>query len=209
MTDPLTAGDLFAAGVAVDVVGAYLLGRGLLSSPAVIARRAGPRWNGWAADVVTRSEDRVDATAGIAALLVGLLFQGGGYVASLAGASGSKGWPEAFVALGFGFVAGIATLEVAKRSRSRRLKRFLVTMARLGERGEVSARPSARRLFQFGMELDVPATKAEVAPGGMRAYVARVFGVSAIAEDVNPEAWAGEFGRGNPGPAATASGEPQ
>jgi hypothetical protein len=44
MSDPLSVGDAFTLGVSVDLLGGYLLGRGLLASPLDIARRNTRLW---------------------------------------------------------------------------------------------------------------------------------------------------------------------
>jgi len=66
---PVSVDDAFTVGVSFDLLGGYLLGRGLLASPSEIARRTtqittwGHGFN--AAEAVTHIRSRVDAVAGI------------------------------------------------------------------------------------------------------------------------------------------------
>lgn len=111
-----------------------LSGRGLLVSPNEIARRTiqittwGQGFN--AAEATTHIRSRADALAGLMALGVGFLLQGGGYVALVAGVKIETGLDRAVVSVGLALVAAGAAFQLFRRVRWRLVKRFTVQVAR-------------------------------------------------------------------------------
>ncbi len=176
--------DLFLAGIGLDVAGAYLLGRGLLTEPATILRKATPYWNFSAPVALAQAEDRVDAIAGIVVLLVGFGLQALAYTVSIGfGLGPGRGWERAVTALSASVIVGATGLALAYATRWRRLRRFLIELARYGKTGHRHRNPSAARLQTFGFELGKSALEKEVLPGGPRLYAARVFGVLDTRDD--------------------------
>jgi hypothetical protein len=79
-----TLTDLFVVGLGVELVGAWLIARGLLA-PLWVVKSFGT-WGGiGAANVVDRARNRVDALFGIAFLAVGFVAQLAGYLAEIHG----------------------------------------------------------------------------------------------------------------------------
>jgi hypothetical protein len=71
--------DLFVAGLSLDIVGAWLVARGLLASPYELALRTASLWNGNPATTWAQIEDRIRGLIGVTALLPGFLVQAAGY----------------------------------------------------------------------------------------------------------------------------------
>jgi hypothetical protein len=129
----LSIDDLFTAGLGFDLAGACLLGIGLLVRPAEIVSRSGTYAGYNSALGVSFAKDRVDATAGIAAIVVGFLCQGIGYAALVGGAGANMGWRAALGAISAGLLSAGLTLGLWWISRRRRLTRLLVEVAHYGE----------------------------------------------------------------------------
>jgi hypothetical protein len=80
----LTLTDLFVVGLGVELVGAWLIARGLLA-PLWVVKSFGT-WGGiGAANVVDRARNRVDALFGVVFLAAGFLAQLAGYLAEIHG----------------------------------------------------------------------------------------------------------------------------
>jgi hypothetical protein len=175
----LSIDDLFAAGIGLDVAGAYLLGRGLLASPATITRRATPRWDFSAPVAVGLANDRVDAMAGISVLLAGFGVQAVAYTLLVAlDLDAGQGWSRAATLLGCAAAAAASTIAADRSTHWLRLRRVLIELARYG-RGETRHdEPSARLLQDLGQEVGFYSLADEVIPGGPDRYAARVFGVA-------------------------------
>lgn len=62
-------------GLALDLTGAVILGRGLVKGPIPIAKEASTGWGYTPAVVTSLSKDAVDGIFGITFLIVGILFQ--------------------------------------------------------------------------------------------------------------------------------------
>jgi|ERR1700730_5012487 len=82
----LSVEDAFTTGVAFDLLGGYLLARGLLSDPRDMAHRASTLVGYNGAIVEREVRARIDGVTGIATLGLGFLLQFGGYVALIGGA---------------------------------------------------------------------------------------------------------------------------
>lgn len=171
-------GDLFAVGLGFDFAGAFLLGRGLLTSPATILDRSTPRWTFHAGLAIGQAEDRADGLAGIASLLSGFSIQAVAYALALH-SPGAKGSVVDAILLG-GIALAVAGGVVAvwdRLLRRRVLWRLLIELARFDDARQRQALPCAARLQDFGMALGIGGTEAEVVPGGPPLYARRVFGV--------------------------------
>jgi hypothetical protein len=180
----LSIDDLFAAGIGLDVAGAYLLGKGLLTSPRTIIKRATPQYDFSYPIAVAQAEDRVDAIAGVAVLLTGFVLQVLAYTLSIGFAlDAGTGWARAMTALGAAVASAAVTLVIANWTRWRRLAAQLVELARHDKVGQRHDAPSARRLQMYGFELSIGAAEEEILPGGATLYCARVFGVEHTRDD--------------------------
>lgn len=71
--------DLFVAGIGFDVVGAWLLARGLVASPGDLALRTASFWGGNPIATASQIEDRVRGQAGVRLLVLGFLLQAVAY----------------------------------------------------------------------------------------------------------------------------------
>jgi hypothetical protein len=82
----LSVEDLFTAGIGFDVVGAVLLGKGLLVSSTQQFRKGASGWGGYSfAQALSWSADWVDASFGAAWLVIGFLLQAVGYALVVGG----------------------------------------------------------------------------------------------------------------------------
>jgi hypothetical protein len=180
----LSIDDLFAAGLGLDVAGAYLLGKGLLTSPQAIIKRATPYYDFSYPVALAQAEDRVDAVAGIAVLLTGFALQALAYTLSIGFAlHAGTGWVRAITALAAAVVAGAVALVAAHQTRWRRLAAQVVDLARHDKVGQRHDEPSARRLQSYGFELGISAAEKEILPGGAPLYCRRVFHVERTRDD--------------------------
>jgi hypothetical protein len=180
----LSIDDLFAAGLGLDVAGAYLLGKGLLTSPRAIIKRATPYDDFSYPLALAQAEDRVDAVAGVAVLLTGFALQALAYTLSIGFAlDPGTGWVMAITALAAAVAAATFALAAARQTRRRRLAVQLVELARHDKVGQRHDEPSARRLQSYGFELGISAVEKEILPGGAPLYCRRVFGVEHTRDD--------------------------
>jgi len=69
--------DLFLVGTALDLLGGFLIAKGLLVSTPVLVLRSGNFWGGNPTVPVGAVEDRIDAKAGLLILAVGFTLQAG------------------------------------------------------------------------------------------------------------------------------------
>jgi hypothetical protein len=177
--------DAFMLGMGADLAGAYLLARGVLATDRQIARSGATFW-GWNAQaLVDKVEDRVNAKAGVAALLTGFSAQALGYTLGLAGWRSPAGLGSLVAALAFCATGFAVTLILWRWRRKAAGKRGLVAVARVdATTGEPCAHPSADVLFSLGMTAGWPGEMVNGLPESRIAYCARVFGVAA---DHRPE----------------------
>jgi hypothetical protein len=123
----LNVEDLFALGIGLDLVGAVLLGLGLLLSPTLIAWRG--TWFGLGRVSGPAAKDRVSAEFGIAALVAGFVCQAIGYIGVLDGrrvVTGRDAAVEGVISALAGVLVGGGLYLLFGRSR---LKRVLVLVA--------------------------------------------------------------------------------
>lgn len=172
--------DLFTAGVGFDFTGAFLIGRGLLQSPDRMIDRASTFFDLSLVDLARQVEDRIDAEAGFAALLSGLVLQLAGYSAVLAGRTVDTGGNLAVTGFTIGVLASIAAVVGWRLTRERRLRHRSLHVAIIAPRegalplnSKVGA-PRGDWLHRMGVEAGFP----EIEDEGRTAYLARVFGVT-------------------------------
>ena len=96
--------DLFVVGTALDLVGGFLIAKGLLVSMPVLLLRSDTFWGGNPNVAVGAVEDRIDAQAGLLILGFGFILQAAGYVATLASepvlhSSGDRAWTAVVLAV--------------------------------------------------------------------------------------------------------------
>ncbi len=168
--------DLFTAGIGFDLVGAYLLGKGLLVSPAAIVRRCTTYTGGNPVEMVAQAEDRVNALAGVWSLAVGFLFQASGYAFSLGAGGPDHGWGRAAVAVALVGVVLVGARAVWLVMRPRMLKHVLV---RIASTHSGAWQDRATLLLILGPEAGWPATADEKLADGAERYARRVFGIDA------------------------------
>lgn len=105
VVDYLSLTDPFLVGLALDISGALLLAKGLLVSPALIARLSASYWDANPADCWDRCQNRVDGQFGVGYLSAGFLLQAAGYVAALAGVHTATGTARVAVAVAMALAA--------------------------------------------------------------------------------------------------------
>jgi len=122
--------DLFVVGLGFDLVGAWLLARGLIAKPGIIVSRNTAYWGSNAPSGFAAAEDRTDGQFGVASLLFGFVLQALGYVLDLAGgASGEHSTGRALTALALLVIAVCVTLATWRGVRPRMLRALLAEMA--------------------------------------------------------------------------------
>jgi hypothetical protein len=187
MLNPFSIDDLFTVGVSFDLLGGYLLGRGLLASPAQIARRGSTRWDWNFADMLGQIQAGADGRIGLISLCFGFMLQAGGYVALIAGASVKTGGARAGMAVALAMVAGIAWYIALRIVHLRVVKRLIVDVARADSvSGELAEHPDAGKLLAFGQELGYLLTEVPGPgnPGVLGRYARRHFGVDQVEHHV-------------------------
>lgn len=178
--------DAFTVGVSFDLLGGYLLGRGLLASPLAIAVRTtrptmwGSSFND--AEAVSQIRSRADASAGLVSLAIGFLLQAGGYVALIGGATIDTGAVRAVWAVGLMLVAAALAYLGLRRDTKRRVLHLAVEVARSNPTtGQIDAYPDGQTLQALGRHLGFPFV--EVTDQGvvdLGAYAKRYFGVDRV-----------------------------
>lgn len=155
--------DLIVGAFGVEIVGAYLLARGLLTDPRSIAVRATTR----AFDVPTArsdAEDRVDASYGLVCIGLGLVFQVVGLLLVLGNGSTVVGRSFGAIAAAVGVLLAAAALAYAgyRLTRAKRVKRVLVEIARFELYGdEMLDHPQADLLRWLGEDFGEAARERE------------------------------------------------
>lgn len=188
MANPLSVDDLFTVGVSFDLLGGYLLGRGLLSTPQEIARRnTNPYQASFnAAEAVSQVRSRADAQIGLASLMLGFLLQAGGYVAVIGGVKVKTGGERAALAVGLALAVALAAWLVFRRIQRRFVLHHAVLLARANPMtGRLDDHPDGETLIALAQQLGFPCF-IEVLPGGvmgdMNAYARDHFGVERVAQ---------------------------
>lgn len=166
VTCHLSVYDLFVVGIALDLVGAFLVARGLLVSPVDLGGMSGRSVGAIDAKVMAeRLADRVHAEAGLLSLALGFLLQLVGYLGVIGGATyGTGKWDVLFAVL----LAAMAAAIVAGTYRSlSNPRRRAVLVAFSKQRGPVNPTLLAR----IGAEWKWPRLPGEAD----EEYVARTF----------------------------------
>jgi hypothetical protein len=153
--------DLFVVGLGFDLVGAWLLARGLIDRPNIIIKRHTTYWDFNSVAASSAARDRVDGQCGILSLIVGFSFQAFGYLLDLAdGSSSGHSISRALTALALLILAILGAWHLSRFVRARMLRPLLVEMAHW--RAKRSDEPPVRRdgadparLVAFAFELDV------------------------------------------------------
>jgi hypothetical protein len=176
--------DLFVVGLGLDITGALLLLRGLVISPAAIARLA--TWGGVeTGDTLDRCENRVDAFYGGFSLLTGFSLQAIGYALELSGIQGGAESGRLLAAIVLGLVSVAASLLAYLATKERRLKRTLVAVAKSregsGDLGDEKGPEWTRQKVMMLVKLGEAAgwLREDSDEDGITAtnYVRRVFGI--------------------------------
>lgn len=171
-----TVSDLFVLGIGVELVGAWLLARGLLASPTVLKSFSTVGAIG-VGDVVDRARNRVDAAFGVVYLLIGFLAQLGGYLLQIAGRHGSHGARQLETVLVIlALAAGLAWL-LWRCLHPYLFKLLLVRIAFAPVRsGEVDFPASEAESLELLARYGKAAKWQGLMYEGDESYVARVFG---------------------------------
>jgi hypothetical protein len=189
VSSPFSVDDAFTVGVSFDLLGGYLLGRGLLASPAEIAQR-GKTYVGWnSADVIGQIRAGADGRIGLGSLAIGFLLQAGGYVALIAGATLKTGGVRAVAAVVLALGDAFAWWLLLRRVHAWFVKRLAVDVARVnGESGELGEYPDGRKLLALGQALGFLPTEVMGSgnPGALDRYAKRYFGVDRVEHGVPP-----------------------
>jgi len=168
----LSVEDLFTAGIGFDVVGAVLLGKGLLVSPKQQFRKGASGWGGYSfGQALSWAEDWVDASFGAAWLVVGFLLQAVGYAFVVGGVHVQHGAGEVGAAVGLLAAAVAVALGTWRAKRPSLIRARAVDLARVGS---ADGRPDAYLLAGMAHELGRTATS----PSDVPAIVRDVFGVT-------------------------------
>jgi hypothetical protein len=175
--------DLFAFGLGMDFVGAFLLGRGLLMTPSELVRRWGQSRNNFAVVYLGEMEDRVDGVFGVGALVTGFTLQAIGYALLVGGVSNeSRRLGGAIVAVVCAIGAGGLVFAAWRVLRFRYLVRLLCELAR-HDWTERYDHPDATELARYAVILGLarhPGVEDNVA------YVRRVFGIKTPLRERSP-----------------------
>lgn len=186
----LSLQDVSAAGIGLDIAGAWLLGRGLLQQPKQVARRAMAEHGMNIDEAAAQIEDRADAQPGLMLLVLGFFLQALGYVLSLWIEDGGElGWRRGVMAAAFGLGAAALGLLVGGLGRERRIKRFAVRTARYVEPDDPC--PDVDWLASMGLALGFISIESDMRcdqSGSYihpESYVRRVFGIDCPSNGVN------------------------
>lgn len=197
MSSLFTVDDVFVVGVSFDLLGGYLLGRGLLVSPSQISQRGTTHWGWNSADMIAHIRGVADARLGLCSLAIGFALQAGGYVALIAGEHVAVSALRAVGSVLLAILAAFAWSLVLRRAHTPVVKRLAVSVARADSTtGGLAEFPDYRRLLALGQELGYYLAKDEVPgpgnPGAMDRYARRCFGVEHVTNRPAAEkAWPG------------------
>jgi hypothetical protein len=171
---------MFAAGIGLDIAGAYLLARGVRGSALEIVKTTTAYW-GWSVpERVKYARDQVDGSYGLYALVGGFGVQLLAYavmVSTDVDTGHSLGRGAVAVAAG-GLAAGLV-LGVWKVTRLRLFRRFLLEIAHIESQDQEFVRldrPDGAMLVAFGDAIEAPQLDGETD----EAYALRAWGVTRI-----------------------------
>lgn len=170
--------DFFAVGLGLDLAGAYLLARGLLTAlPDIATART---FIGMGAQSAVRAvQNKIDGTSGLLYLTSGFLLQAGGYLAGAAGLEPGKpstGRALTFAALtACALLAGLLLHRIAAPRRTRALALRVTCLHGLGL---PLPKPGGKALLELGIELGDDARPGET----YGQYALRVWGSDDVSE---------------------------
>jgi hypothetical protein len=175
VSDLFTLYDLFAVGLGLELGGAALISRGVVSNPRDLFLSSLSFYDSHRFVAVSAAENSLDTVTGVAGLGIGFLTQLVGYVVYLAnGGHASFGSDRALVAGLCGVAAIVLWWLVGNVVRHFRLKPLLAGMARQTLGGRVLDHPRADYLVLWGRAAGWAAEPRENA----RTYLERVFGLT-------------------------------
>lgn len=181
MANPFSVDDLFTVGVSFDLLGGYLLGRGLLATPLDIARRTQTLVGANPPEMVSQIEARADGQAGLIALLAGFLLQAAGYLALIAGVKVNTGGGRAALAALLALLAAVIAWLVIGRVRQRLLRRLVVDVARANPQTDnMEQYPDAQVLVSLGCHLGIGFDSDINDAQAVQAYARNHFGVGQV-----------------------------
>jgi hypothetical protein len=187
MASPFSVDDAFTVGVSFDLLGGFLLGRGLLVKPQRIAVRtthvpvADHLIN--ASEALAQIESRADAISGLTSLGIGFMLQAGGYVALIAGAKLHTGGTRALLAVVLMLVAAGLVYAASRGPRRKRVLRLTVEVARANPwTGALDRYPDEQTLIALGRQLGFPFIEVteERELGDASSYAREHFGVGGL-----------------------------
>jgi hypothetical protein len=154
MSDLFSLQDLLVAGLGFDIAGAWLLAHGLLGSTREMAKLSGTYWGVNRAEQLRLARDKVDASFGLMALLVGFGLQVIAYALTLAiETDADYGLGRATVAVGLATGTGGLTYVAWRVSRVRFQRRLLLRLAHLDTEQTEHELPDGATLTMFGQLL--------------------------------------------------------
>jgi hypothetical protein len=166
--------DLFIVGTALDLVGGYLVARGLVVSLPVVYVRSRSLLGGNSTVATGAVEDRVDATFGLLTLGLGFTLQASGYFLVLDGQRASHSLDRALIGLALAVAVGTLAVLIWRRLRESLIRANLIQLARYGSADgqvEPGGLPDELWLAGYGR-----AWKGGQAGESDAATVARIFG---------------------------------
>jgi hypothetical protein len=148
--------DLFAVGLGFDFAGAFILASGLLGASKGFAYRLTQSRNTLSWANVRAAEDRADGIAGTMLLVIGFTVQAVTYILIIGQGSARQtggAWAYIVSAACVLITAGAAILW-ARRTRWRRIRRFLVELAHYDLGGTRHESPDISELITYGRILE-------------------------------------------------------
>lgn len=176
--------DLFVVGIALDLIGGYLLARGLLSSPGDIGRRtnaSAPRPSELNHHEASgHVQDRANGEIGLWTLGMGFVLQAAGYLLVIAGVPLRTGADRPLGAVVLGAIVAAVVLVGLRRLRRRRVRSLMVKVARFDSMsGELMDAPEGETLVMLGETIGLRLDKRrdEAWPDAVDRYARENFGV--------------------------------
>ena len=179
--------DMFTVGVALDLLGGLLLGRGLLTSSRGMLNNAALIIGANPMQIASSIEAKVDGWAGLTALAVGFVLQAGGYAAIIGGAHIKTDTTRALISILLAAIAAAISWTIAAWTRRPRLIRQMIGVAKCGEDTDGNPidgdLPSARMLALLGRNLKFgPFPDADLeSPARTVAYAHERLGITDVA----------------------------
>ena len=123
----VTVDDLFTAGIGFDIAGALMLAKGLLVPASEQVKRNASGYGGYSFyQVISWSEDWVDAVFGASSLAVGFVFQAAGYALVIGGAPVENVKLAGALAFAFAAAAAVLSCGLWRVSKSRLVRSRIV-----------------------------------------------------------------------------------